>query len=340
MNGRVMAAEMAQQPGTLRTLLARRSEIVDAVRAIIPQELAGITLVARGSSDHAAIYGRYLLEMTAQRPAALVAPSIHTLYRAPVDHHGYLAVAISQSGRTPEIVTVLGRLREQGARTVAIVNGAGTPLADVADVTIDLRVGPELAVPATKTFIGTLAVLGLVAEATGDVPWQWSDLAAIPDQIGALLADSESAAAVARSLDGGDRVLTVGRGILLVAALETALKIRETSAILAEGVSSADLRHGPIAAVGKGFPVLAFTSDGPSGADMAALVTELRMRGALVRRIGPTESAELSLPGGVPEPLLPLLATVRGQQVAAATAARRQLDPDRPEGLTKVTLTS
>ena len=162
-----MAAEMAQQPRTLQTLLARREEIVGVVQCVLPDELAGITLVARGSSDHAAIYGRYLLEMTAQRPAALVAPSIHTLYAADVDHTGYLAVAISQSGRTPEIITVLHRLREQGARTVAIVNGASTPLADVADVTIDLRVGPELAVPATKTFTGTLATLALVAEAVG-----------------------------------------------------------------------------------------------------------------------------------------------------------------------------
>jgi glucosamine--fructose-6-phosphate aminotransferase (isomerizing) len=338
-NGNVMAAEMAQQPQTLRALLARRAEIVHAVREVIPHHLAGITLVARGSSDHAAIYGRYLLEMTARRPAALVAPSIHTLYDVAVDHRGYLAVAISQSGRTPEIVTVLSRLRAQGARTVAIVNGAGTPLAAVADVTIDLGVGPELAVPATKTFTGTLAALALVGEATGEVPWRWSDLAAMPDHIDALLSDAAPAAAVAAGLDGKDRLLTVGRGMLLAAALEVALKIRETSAIMAEGMSSADLRHGPIAAISAGFPVLAFTSEGPTGVDMAELVSELQIRGALVGRIGSTEGAELRLPRGVPEPLLPLLATVRGQQVAAATAARRHLDPDSPAGLNKVTMT-
>src|ERR1700716_996116 len=122
MKGRLMAAEMAEQPVILQALLERRTEIVGQVRAILPHPLDGIVLVARGSSDHAALYGRYLLEMASGRPAGLAAPSIQTLYRSKVDFRGYLAVAISQSGRTPEVVTVLRRMRASGGRTVAIVN--------------------------------------------------------------------------------------------------------------------------------------------------------------------------------------------------------------------------
>ncbi len=259
MNGELMAAEMGEQPGVLGRLVERQHEVAAEIRGVRPDRLDGITLVARGSSDNAAIYGRYILEMAARRPAGLTAPSIHTLYQAPVDLAGYVAVGISQSGRTPEIVTVLGRLRDQGARTVAIVNDRRTPLSEVAEVTIELGAGEERAVPATKSFTATLAALALVAAGLGEVSWREAELRALPAQVAALLDDPGCAHRVAADLDGADRLLATGRGLLLVAALETALKVRETSGILAEGISPADLRHGPIAAVGEGFPVLAFS---------------------------------------------------------------------------------
>ena len=201
--------------------------------------------MARGSSDNAALYGRYILEMASRRPAGLSAPSIHTLYRSPVEMDGYLAVAISQSGRTSEIRTVLRRLREQGARTVAIVNSAGSPLDEEAEATVHLDAGPEVAVPATKTFTATLLALSLIAAAVGDVGWSDAEVAALPGQVARLLADPLPSDRLAAAIGESDRVLVTGRGLLLVAALETALKIRETAGILAEGISSADLRHGP-----------------------------------------------------------------------------------------------
>jgi glucosamine--fructose-6-phosphate aminotransferase (isomerizing) len=339
MNGQVMAAEMADQPRVLERLLARREVVAAEVQAVLPDQLAGITLVARGSSDNAALYGRYLFEITSQRPAGLAAPSIQTLYQAHVDYTGYLAIGISQSGQTPEIVRVLRRMREQGARTVAVVNSAASELAGAADVTIELGAGAELAVPATKTFTATLLGLALMAYALGEVPWVEADLAALPDQMAALLDDPGCADIVAADFDGSDRVVVTGRGLLLVAALETALKIRETSGIFGEGISPADLRHGPIAAVGQGFPVLAFASDQVGAADAADLETTLRQRGARVHAIAPAGDASCRLPEHVPDALLPLLAVIRGQQVAAAIARRRHLDPDAPASLSKVTLT-
>jgi glucosamine--fructose-6-phosphate aminotransferase (isomerizing) len=339
MKGRAMAAEMTEQPAVLERLVERRAAIAAEVRQVVPRRLCGITLVARGSSDNAALYGRYVLEMAARRPAGLSAPSIHTLYRSPVEMDGYLAVAISQSGRTPEVGTVLRRLREQGARTVAIVNGTGSPLADEAEVTIQLGAGTEVAVPATKTLTATLLALGLIAGALGEVAWSDAEIAALPGQVSGLLADPMPAEQLAARIGDGGRVLVTGRGLLLAAALETALKIRETTGILAEGISPADLRHGPIAAVGPGFPVLSFMSEGAADPDAPELTDTLRRRGARVQVIGSDRDADCTLPAGVPVGLLPLLAVVRGQQVAAALARRRGLDPDAPAGLSKVTLT-
>jgi glucosamine--fructose-6-phosphate aminotransferase (isomerizing) len=334
-----MAAEMAEQPSVLERLAARRSTVRASVSALLPGHLCGTVLLARGSSDTAALYGRYLLEMASGRPVALASPSLHTLYRIPADHRGFLAVGISQSGRTPEVVSVLERMRATGARTVAIVNEMPSPLGDVADVVIDLSAGDEIAVPATKTFTATLLALALVAGAMGSMPWSDDDLCAVPAHVSRVLDDDVRAGVVARSLDGADRVLTVARGPLLAAAAETALKIRETSAIFAEAFSAADLRHGPIAAVTPDVPVLAFSTAGPAADDVAALCTVLRERGVTVSTIGTEPGADLPLPRGVPEALQPIVAAVRGQQIAMAAALARQRDPDAPAGLTKVTLT-
>lgn len=333
-----MAAEMAAQPAILDALVARRTEIISVVRSVLPEQLAGITLVARGSSDNAAVYGRYLLEMAAGRPAGLAAPSIQTVYGSAVDYRGYLAVGLSQSGRTPEITGVLSAMRRQGARTIAIVNDDETPLGDAADVAIDIGAGTELAVPATKSFTATLLTVALMAEALGPALWPDGALQALPTQAAAILDDRTAVEVVAAGFDGCDRVLVTARGLLLVAALETALKIRETSALLAEGMSSADLRHGPIAAVGTGHPVLAITG-ARTRDDLEEITRMLRRRGAVVRSVSDAPGADVSIPPGIPEPLLPIAASIRGQQIAAVMAAHRNLDPDRPGGLSKVTST-
>ncbi len=192
MNGEHMAAEMAEQPAVLERLVSRGTAVAASVSALLPEHLCGTVLLARGSSDTAALYGRYMFEMASGRPVALASPSLHTLYRIPADHRGYLAIGISQSGRTPEVVSVLERMRDSGARTVAIVNDTPSPLGDVADVVIDLGAGGELAVPATKTFTATLLALALIAAAMGDVPWSDDDLRTLPAHVSCVLADASS----------------------------------------------------------------------------------------------------------------------------------------------------
>jgi glutamine---fructose-6-phosphate transaminase (isomerizing) len=339
MNGSRMAEEMAEQPARVQSLIGRFEAIAEQVRAVAPAPLSGITIVARGSSDHAAVYGRYLLETATGKPVSLAAPSLHTLYDIEADYRGQLVIAVSQSGATPEIVQTLRALQDGGGRGLAITNDPRSALAKAADETIELEVGREHAVPATKTVTGQLAVFAIIAAVLGHVPFSRRDLDALPGWVQAVLDDPAPAAAAAEALAGSSQLIIVARGYLFAAALETALKIKETCSLFADGYSAADLRHGPIAAVTRGLPVVALSSPGPALSDVVSLVEELRARQASVLVLGSGPGADISLPPAVPETLAPIVAVVRGQQLAYALALRLGRDPDSPAGLTKVTPT-
>ena len=334
--GARMAADMAAQPDVLRGLAGRRAEVAAALRGAEP---TGIVIVARGSSDYAAIFGRYLLEAATGLPVALAAPSLQTLYRVHPRVDGWLALGISQSGRTPEIVTVLERYRRAGARTVAVTNDPASPLAAGADVDLELGAGEEGAVPATKTFTAQLAAMAVVAEALGEVPWGGDDWGRIPPIVAELLADAGAAERVAESLSDTGELVVVGRGLLMCVALEAALKLREAAGVRAEGWSAADFRHGPMTVASGELPLLAVSADGPAAADVEALAAELEQAGMPALRLADRPDADLPYPGDVPEALCAIPASVRAHQLALAVALRRGLDPDEPPRLRKVTPT-
>jgi glucosamine--fructose-6-phosphate aminotransferase (isomerizing) len=335
--GERMRADMAAQPAVLRGLAGRRAEIAAAVGGPEP---AGVVIVARGSSDYAAIFARYLLEAVTGRPVALAAPSLVTLYGAELRLDGWLALGISQSGRTPEIVTVLERYGAAGARTVAITNDPGSALAAAADVQIELGAGEELAVPATKTFTAQLAAVVLVGEALGPVQWRDSDWERLPAVVEELLGDPGPPERAAEALGDADELIAVGRGYLMCVALEAALKLREATGVRAEGWSAADFRHGPVTVARGDIPLLAVSATGPAAADVEELAEQLESRGTRALRLADWPEADLPYPGGLPEPLCTLPATVRAQQLALALAVRRGIDPDAPPGLGKVTETT
>ncbi len=334
-----MAREMAEQPARLEALIERADEIGARVRRAAPSPLNGITLVARGSSDHAALYGRYLLEAATGKPVSLAAPSLHTLYGIDADYGGQLVIAVSQSGATPEIVETLRALQAAGGSGLAITNDPDSALAQAAAETLELGVGDERAVPATKTVTAQFAAFAIIAAALGRAPFSASELTDVPRWVGEVLNDDEPAGSAAEGLADASQLIVVARGYLYAAALETALKIKETCSLLADGYSAADLRHGPIAAVTRGFPVIALRTAGPAFSDVAALVAELRGREASVCVIGTDDEAEISLPEQTPESLSPITAVVRGQQLAYGLALRLGYDPDSPGGLSKVTAT-
>ena len=304
--GSLMAAELAEQPHVLSRLVDRHAADLDRVRAVLPAWLAGTVLLARGSSDNVAVYGRYLIELASRRPAGLAAPSVHTRYQADVDYSGYLAVVLSQSGVTPEIVETAERMRGSGATVVGITNESGSPLTQVCDLTLLTEAGPELAVPATKTVTAQMLAVAAIAAA------RWAD---------------------------ARRLIVTGRGLAYAAALEIALKVKETARVHAEGLSSADLLHGPIAAVDSGLPVLVVSGGELFADDEAALAARLTAGGVPHMVCGSAPGADLPLPGGVSEVTAPILATIRGQQLAVAASLLRGLDPDAPAGLSKVTAT-
>ncbi|MGH2744883.1 MAG: SIS domain-containing protein, partial [Thermoleophilaceae bacterium] len=297
-------------------------------------------IVARGSSDYAAIFARYLLEAVTGRPVALAAPSLVTLYGGDLRLDGWLALGISQSGRTPEIVTVLERYGAAGARTIALTNDPDSALAAAADVEFELGAGEERAVPATKTFTAQLAAVALVAESLGRVPWGAGDWEQLPEVVEELLADSGPSEQAGEALGDAEELIAVGRGYLMCVALEAALKLREATGVRAEGWSAADFRHGPVTVARGDIPLLAVSAAGPAAADVEELATRLERSGTRVLRLADTDTADLPYPGDLPEPLRTLPATIRAQQLALALALRRGIDPDEPPGLGKVTPTT
>jgi glutamine---fructose-6-phosphate transaminase (isomerizing) len=335
-----MASEMTEQPEVLERLIARGNSLRALAARIAPRPLAGCAILARGSSDHAALLGRYLFEMATGRPVSLVAPSVHTLYHAKVDYTGMLVLGVSQSGATPEIVEVLERLRHAGARTVAMTDDPTSPLAAVAEEVVNLGAGPERAVPATKTVTATMLACILLAEGLASRQLVSPEaLAGLPEAVAGIIADDSAATALATQIEGTRHLATVARGYLFAAAIECALKVRETTGILANGWSAADLRHGPVAAIGPDIPILSLRVAGPAGRDVCRLEAELAARNARIFTMSDAQDADLPLPAHMPEPLASIAAVVRGQQLAYSLSTRLGIDPDQPLGLHKVTQT-
>ncbi|HYT26843.1 MAG TPA: SIS domain-containing protein [Actinomycetota bacterium] len=340
-----MAAEIAEQPEAV----ARTLDALRPLRGGLAGLAAGarhVLFLARGSSDNAATYGRYLCEVQAGRAASLGAPSLATHYRARTDLSGVLAVALSQSGETGEIVDALRWAAERGARTVAVTNAEGSTLARTAELALVTRAGTERAVPATKTYTTQLAALAVLAAALGpDDPAFDAALARAPEAIAGLLDTREAAAALAGELAGIRGMVVSGRGFAYSTALELALKLKETCYLTAIGLSHADLEHGPIAVVGPGTPALLVAAgDGPVLPGMTALARSVAERGGRAYGIGGDAAfrgaCAATLPGpALPEPLAPLALVVPGQLLVEALARRLGFDPDRPRGLTKVTQT-
>jgi glucosamine--fructose-6-phosphate aminotransferase (isomerizing) len=341
----LMRLEIGQQPEALRAtidaLLPRRAEV-----AALAAQTRSVLFIARGTSDNAAVYGSYLIQAHAGRLTALAAPSIATTYRARIDLDGVLAVALSQSGRTEEIVETLEWAAACGARTLAITNGGeSSPLAQAASVALCTQAGVERAVPATKTFTTELAALAVLGLALG-APLDAGQLRAVPDAVEALLAAPSDLEPVVSALAKVGGVVVSGRGMAYAAALELAIKLKEACYLHAMGLSYADLLHGPIAVVGAETPAIVVAADsGPMLAGTVDLARRVRGADARVFGIGggPALAAECTaaLAGpALPEWLAPIGLIVPGQLVTEALARRLGINPDSPRGLSKVTQTS
>ncbi|WP_253769153.1 SIS domain-containing protein [Goodfellowiella coeruleoviolacea] len=337
-----MAAEVAEQPEVLARLVGRRSEIVEVAERVRQRRPRFALLAARGSSDHAALYAKYLIEVLLQLPAGLVSPSTTTLYGAEPDLADVLLVSVSQSGGSPDLIEVTESARRRGALTVAVTNTPGSPLNEAAELAVDIGAGRELAVAATKTYSATLLALYLLVDAVREGTAEHvADIGALAETT--LSGSADQVAEAVRRYRFVERVITTGRGYSSATAAEAALKLAETSYLAARAYSGADLLHGPVAAVDAETAVLAVTSAGKGGAAMREVLDVVHERGADVLAVGSAAaraSAALRLDvAESAEEVAPILEVLPIQRLALGLALARGGDPDHPRGLRKVTRT-
>ena len=350
-----MLEEIRQQPSALERTFRSELKGVEKLRARFAQNRPKfIILAARGTSDNAAQFGRYLLEIATGIPVSLAAPSIFTLYGARVDYKDALVVAISQSGESTDTNLVLERARECGAFTVGVTNEASSTLAKIAEHVILVRAGREKSVAATKTYTGQLLSMYMLAYALG-APVSLDELRAMPEAVaGALTLESESREKAGR-YRFMENAVVVGRGLNYANAFEWALKLMETCYVVAERFSSADFLHGPIAMVERSFPVFLFAPAGVTWPSIHEMIDRVHGLGAETLVITDQSTKEavalkgtrsIVLPSSlhrksaVPEELYtPLPYIVPAQILAACLAEEKGLNPDQPRALSKVTRT-
>jgi len=339
--GGLMAAEVAAQPEVLARVLAdglaEVRAVADELRRRAPRF---VLLAARGTSDHAALYGKYLLEVELGLPCGLASPSTYTAYGARPDLRDVLVVAVSQSGGSPDLLGTVEVAAACGATTLAVTNAPDSELARAAGLHLDVRAGTELSVAATKSYTAELLTLLLLVDA-----WAGGDAAdarVLPDAVHELVVRRAEMAALAHRYERATRLVTTGRGFAYPTAREAALKVMETSYLGAHAFSGADLLHGPLAMLDRGDPVVAVVPPGVGATAMAPVLDRVVERGADLVVLGdaaPPDVTTFALPAGVSERAHPVVDIVALQWLALELALARGLDPDRPRGLAKLTQT-
>jgi len=335
----LMFLEAAEAPSVVRAQLvangARLRELGLRLRAHPPR---AVVTCARGSSDHAATYARYLIEAHTQVLTSSAAPSVSSIYDANTDMRGVLFIAISQSGKSPDLLTATESARAGGALCVALCNTPDSPLMKLVEVPVPLHAGSERSVAATKSYIASLSCIVQLLANWRDDPGLTAALHQLPDQL--LRAWSCDWRPAVETLRDAVNLFVVARGFGLGVAQEAALKLKETCGLHAEAFSSAEVKHGPMALVRAGFPLLMFAQADDTRAGLEELAAEFAARGARVLLTGATARGTTPLPSvsahAVIEPILQIQSFYR---MANALAIARGLDPDRPPHLHKVTET-
>ncbi len=341
----VLEREILQQPEVVRAFLENESENARRIARELNGRFRYMLIAARGTSDNAARYAQYLFGMQHRIQVALATPSLFTIYETQPSLEEALVVGISQSGQSPDIVSVLAEGRKQGRPTLAITNDPQSPLALTADYILPLGTGIEKAVAATMTYTTSLAALALLSCAMSGDTTNLKALHGIPLKMQKTLDGLSEMLSRVERYRYIEQTVVIGRGLNYCTAFEVALKIKELTRVVAEPYSSADFRHGPIATAQPGFPVILIAPSGAVYQDTYSLIGELKARNAELLVISDDmtalDAAELPLPisSGVPEWLTPLVAVLPGQRFALQLTLEKGLNPDEPEGLRKVTET-
>ena len=342
-----LRSEINEQPSVIRRLLDSQAGSAQRVAARVREARVKYAFVAaRGTSDNAALYAKYLWGAANRLPVALAAPSLFSVYRQPPCLQGSLAVGISQSGQSPDIVAVLSEARRQGALTLAITNDPSAPLAQACEFVLDLCAGAETAIAATKTYTAELMAIAMVSAALDEDRSQMEVLRSVPGLVEEALSSEDDVARAAERLSAMNQCVVLGRGFNYATAYEWSLKLKELAYVVAAPYSSADFLHGPIAMVEQGFPVLAVAPAGAVQRDMVPLLLRLhREHRAELLVISNDEGVlaasqiPLWLPIDLPEWISPMVSIVPAQLFCYYLTSAKGYNPEEPRGLSKVTLT-
>lgn len=342
-----LRSELGEQPVVLERLLGAQAgrvrELAGAIRARQP---GWVLLAARGSSDNAGLYAQYLWGMRNGLAVAMATPSLFTHYGRPPRIGGALVVAVSQSGQSPDIVSVVAEARRQGSLTLAITNDPSSRLAEAAELVLPTGAGDERAVAATKTYTSQLLAVAMLSAALDGGAAEQEALRRVPQAVDEALRLEEAILEAAPRYRALDQCIVLGRGLHYATACEWALKLEELTYVVAEPYSAADFRHGPVAIAAPGFPVLAVAPSGAVYPDVLALLSSLvQQRGVDLVTISDQDEAlalartPLRLAPGLPEWLTPMASIVAGQLFAYHLARAMGRDTESPRNLTKVTQT-
>ena len=337
-------AEIQSQAEVLGRLAQSQIEPTKAISDWMSgEEFSYVVMAARGSSDNAARYAQYLWGARNRLNVSLAAPSLYGPYASPPDLRDSLVAGISQSGESPDLLAVLTEGRHQGRPTLAITNQSESPMARLAHRHLDLAAGPELAVAATKSYTTQLLAIGSLSAALSGDTGMTEALQLLGPAVSQVLAGADPIKPAAKTLSEKDRCVVIGRGFHHSTAYEWALKIAELSYLVAQPFSAADFRHGPLAMVEPGLPVLAIATEGPLFADLSDLLTQVMEVGAKVIAISDRKDCPadhlIELPSGLPEWLTPIPAIVAAQIFTYHLTVAKGADPDQPRMLKKVTRT-
>lgn len=339
-------SEIHEQPGQLAGLLEQRAQVEQIAAAIQRQAPCFVFLAARGTSDNAGRYANYLWGAANRLPLALATPSLFTLYGQPPALKHALVVAVSQSGKSPDIIRVIQEGRSQGCLTLAITNAPASPLAQASDLVLDVQAGEERSVAATKSYTAQLLAIAMLSAALAGSEAAWQELAGLPTWAAQMLTQDETIARMAQRYRYMNQCVVLGRGYNYATAYEWALKLKELTYLIADPYSSADFQHGPIAMVEGGFPVLAVAPQGKVFSSMLEMIAALRNEHAAELVVVSDDDQALNLaqspiclPAGIPEWLTPIIAIIAGQLFAYHLTMVKGYDPERPRGLRKETET-
>jgi glucosamine--fructose-6-phosphate aminotransferase (isomerizing) len=343
-----LQSEIFEQPERLSALLkSQRRAVEEIARSIRQKDIRWVFLAARGTSDNAGRYANYLWGAMNRLPLALATPSLFTYYKLPPQLKDALVVGISQSGQSPDIVSVLTEGSRQGCLTLAITNEPQSPLASSAELVLDIQAGVEKAVAATKTYTCELLAVAMLSAALSEDNSCWKELGKVPGWVEKVLKQDGPIARMAERYRYMRQCVVLGRGFNYSTAFEWALKLKELTYVEAEPYSSADFRHGPIAMIEGGFPVMAVAPNGMVFDTMLEMLGNLRHEQSAELVVISDEKRALSLaqspillPAGMPEWLTPIVGIVPAQLFASHLARSKGLDPEKPRTILKVTETT